>query len=445
MRTLTQDVDTEKGPPVAITLHHVALAVLVALAGQILAAATVDTPIGLSGIAHTHLFLAGFVGVTIMGAMTQFVPVWSGVGLYSQRLSAVEAWLVVAGLIGFVASMLTAELTMLHVAGTLLVAGIWVFVYNIARTLWRARPLDITEWHFAIALLAFFVLTILGYLLSLDYTQPLFVDRAITRTGVASAHVTVAVFGAFLTTVIGALYQLGEMFTQADDDRLDRLVQRGELVAYPFGVAALALGRLLSQATVARIGVVFVTGSIAIVGLYLARKLFRARTEISTVLRRYAVVAVAMVTWAGLTLPAWLAEPTNRLTVLGTPASEPVLLVGVLGFVVIGTLYHIVPFLVWLETYSDRIGYEPVPMVEDLYDSRLAGADLVVLLAGVLVQAVSGVIDVGSTIELAGVVAIGAGFVIVALNLALTVRHHGPHSLSGLLLPSLSAGPAEDA
>ncbi|WP_136688695.1 heme-copper oxidase family protein [Halorhabdus amylolytica] len=445
MRTLTQEVDTDRGPPLAVTLQHVLLAVALALAGQLLAAATVGNPIGLSGIAVSHLFLAGFVGITIMGAMTQFVPVWSGVALHSQRLAALEAWLVAAGLAGFVASMVAAELTLLHVAGTLLVAGIWVFVYNVARTLWQARPLDVTEAHFVIALAAFLVLTVLGYLLSLDFTQPLFTGVSVTRPAVASAHATVAVFGAFVTTVFGALYQLGEMFTQADDDRLDVVIQRVELLAYPVGVLALATGRLLGHATTARVGVVLVTGAVALVGVYLARKLYRMRTELSTVLVRYAVVAVAMVAWAAVTLPAWLAEPANRLTVLGTVASEPILLVGVFGFVVVGTLYHIVPFLVWLETYSDRIGYESVPMVEDLYDTRLARVDLLLLFAGTLLGAVAGAIEVPAAVELAGPIAVGLGLAVVAVNLGLVVARHGPLSPRGLLIPPLSTERSEDA
>ena len=435
MRTLTQDVDTDQGPPLAVTLHHVALAVALALASQLLAVTTVGNPVGLSEIAIAHLLLAGFVGVTIMGAMTQFIPVWSGVPLHSGRLAAVEAWLVTVGLAGFVASMVAAELTLLHVAGTLLVAGLWMFVYNVARTLWRARPLDVTERHFAIALGAFIVLTVLGYLLSLDFTQPLFAGVSITRPAVASAHATVAVFGAFLTTVFGALYQLGEMFTQADDDRPDRLARRIELLGYPIGVAALTVGRLLGHAAVARIGVVLVIGSITLVGGYLARKLYRARAEISTVLVRYAVVSAAMIAWAALTLPAWLAEPTNRLTVLGTPASEPILVVGVLGFVVVGTLYHIVPFLIWLETYSDRIGYESVPMVDDLYDPRLARADFFLLLVGTGLNAVVGAIKVPVAVELLGALAVGTGFAVAAANFGLVVARHGSFSPGGFLVP----------
>jgi hypothetical protein len=445
MRTLTQEVETERGPPLAVTLQHVVLAVALALAGQLLSAATVGGSVGLSDIAVNHLFLAGFVGVTIMGAMTQFVPVWSGVALHSQRLGALQAPLVAAGLVGFVASMVAAELSLLHVAGTFLVAGIWVFVYNVARTLWHARPFDVTEIHFALALGAFVVLTVLGYLLSLDFTQPLFAGLSITRTGVAGAHVTVAVFGAFAMTVIGALYQLGEMFTQADDDRFDRILQRVEIVAFPLGVAALAVGRLLGHVTIGLIGVVLVIGSIALVGGYLARKLYRMQTDVSTVLVRYAVVAAAMIAWAALTLPSWLAAPTDRLTALGTPASEPILLVGVFGFVVVGTLYHIVPFLVWLEAYSDRIGYESVPMVEDLYDHRLAHVDFLALLAGTILGAVSGALGGPQSIELAAALAVGAGFAVAGGNLTMTIYHHGPTSLGAVLLPSLSPEPTEDA
>ncbi|WP_158855620.1 hypothetical protein [Halorhabdus sp. CUG00001] len=444
MRAITDDVDTDRGPPVAVPLQHVLLAVALLLVGQLLASATVTEPVGLSELALRHLFLAGFVGVTIMGAMTQFVPVWSGVSLYSRRLSVLQVWLVVAGLLGFVAAFLTVELAMLHVAGTLLVAGFWVFVYNVARTLARARPFDVTEIHFVIALGAFLVLTLLGYLLSLDYTMVLFGDLAITRVGVASAHATIAVFGAVLLTVVGALYQLAEMFTQADDDRVDRAIKRVELLAYPVGVGLLSVGRLLGETVLAQVGVVLVVGSLALVGVFLARKLLRAQTELSPVLLRYAVVAVALFGWAALTLPTWLADPTDRLTVLGSAASEPLLLLGVLGFVVFGTLYHIVPFLIWVRTYSDKIGYEPVPMVEEMYDPRLARADFVLLLAGTIGQVAVAAVDAPTIALQAATLLFGAGVAVLAVNLTLTVHRHSTHSLVSLLWPSLSLGSDAD-
>jgi len=52
------------------------------------------------------------------------------------------------------------------------------------------------------------------------------------------------------------------------------------------------------------------------------------------------------------------------------------------GFVVVGSLYHVVPFIVWLDRYADRVGLERVPAIDDLYDARVATVDLAATLGG---------------------------------------------------------------
>jgi hypothetical protein len=83
-----------------------------------------------------------------------------------------------------------------------------------------------------------------------------------------------------------------------------------------------------------------------------------------------------------LTLPAWLSDPLAPNATFGAPRASHLLLVGVVGFVVLGTLYHVVPFIVWVHRYSDQLGYEAVPMIDDLYSDRLAAVDLAFLGVG---------------------------------------------------------------
>jgi hypothetical protein len=111
------------------------------------------------------------------------------------------------------------------------------------------------------------------------------------------------------------------------------------------------------------------------------------------------------------------------------------LLVGTVGVVVLGTLYHAVPFLVWLERYADHLGLEAVPGVEDLYDDRLATADLCLLLAGVAGLTAAGALGLGSRVEAAAWVAVLASGGVAAVNLGSAVRRHAtasPRSLLGV-------------
>ncbi|WP_251330900.1 hypothetical protein [Haloplanus pelagicus] len=429
MSTVPADVDTDRQPPLAIPLWHfvIALAFLLVGTGVGLGDALGLVP-GLARLAHLHLLLVGFVCLTIAGAMTQFVPVWSGTALHSRRLARAQLWLVGGGLLGLAAGFLSNRLAVLPPAGALVLLGFWTLAYNVGRTLAAARPLDVTERHFAVALGCFVALTPLGLLLATGFVSPVFDSLPVTRGGVVGAHATLAVFGAVLTTVFGALYQLVPMFGQTELDGLDRRLQRVETVAYPVSVVLLALARLVGSAPLARVGAVLLLTSVLAFILVLARLLADARAARTPMLVRYALLVPTALAWAALTVPAWLRAPLDATTRLGAPDAGHLLALTLL-FVLVGTLYHVVPFLVWVHRYSDRLGFEDVPMIDDLYDGRLARADLY-LVAGGGALLVAGDLFARPGLVVVGGGALGLGLVTVAANLSLVIWRHAP-GLSG--------------
>jgi hypothetical protein len=451
-------VDTDRQPPMTIPLRHFLVGLGFLLLGVGLGVGLVaGDPPGRAGLAHVHLLLVGWVCVTIMGAMTQFVPVWSGVALHARRLAAWQLPPVAVGLLGFVGCLLAGRPAWTPLFGLLMLAGFWTFVYNVGRTLLvvarrgggersgagrLAGPLaalDVTERHFAVALGFFLLLTALGVLLAVDFAVPVFEPLGLARSDVVAAHATLAVFGAVLTTVLGALYQLGTMFTQTELHGVDVPLQRVETVAYPLGVVALAAGRLAGVAELASAGGLLVVAGIAAVAVVLARKLLEMRVAWTPMHRRYAVVAGAMLLWAALTVPAWLTAPLSPAARLGPPGAGHLLALGVVGFVVLGTLYHVVPFVVWVHRYSDRLGFETVPMIDDLYDDRVALLDLAAFAAGtgllVGAELLAGRVDAGlldAARPVAGAL-LAAGAVLFVGNVLLVVRRHSPHPLPRLL------------
>ena len=433
MSALTTDLDTDGGPPMRVPLRHflVALGVLVvaAVAGiaTLVGAGTAWLP-----LAALHLALAGWVCLTIMGAMTQFIPVWSGVELYSRRLATLQLWLVAAGLLGFATVLTLGELRLTPLFGTLMLAGFWCFAYNIGRTLWRCDSLDITEFHFALAVGALVLVTSLGVLLAVDFTAPLFTATGLSRLTVRATHATLAGFGVVLLTVIGALYQLATMFTQTEIHGIDRHLQRFEAVGYPLGVAALAGGRLFELAWLATGGGLLVSTTLVGVAILLARRLIETQVPWTPMCSRYAVVAAALAGWAVLAVRTWLTTPLADAALFGAPRTGVLLGLGVVGFVIVGTLYHIVPFIVWVDRYSDRLGYEPVPMIDDLYSDRLAAVDFGLLTTGT--AAVVGGNGLGiESILVAGSGLLIAGVGVFAANMLLVLRAHSPDPLSVIL------------
>ncbi|WP_179264311.1 hypothetical protein [Haloterrigena sp. YPL8] len=424
----------------AIPLGHFVLALgflVVGVGGGTVMAVT--TLPGLSGLAHLHVLLVGWIAVTILGAMTQFVPVWSGVTIHSRRLALAQLWLVTGGLAGFAAALLAGALAWLPVGGVLMLAGIWTFVYNVGRTIARARPYDFTERHFVFALACFGLVAPLGLLLALDFTTPVFGSLGISRFEVHLSHATIALYGALLATVVGALFQLTQMFTQSEPDRFDEALLRLEQLCFPGGIALLALGRGLTLETLARVGAVGLLLGLAAFALVIARLLARATVDRSPMLARYRVVAASMLAWVALAGPTWWANSIGYGSLFGHPDGRGLLLFGVFGFVVIGSLYHIVPFIIWIERYSDRLGFERVPMIDDLYDDRLERADFwatVVGFGGLSAGPLIGLPTVAMTAS-SVVAAVGVGLFVA--NVLVTIHRHGPGGIAGVLATALES------
>jgi hypothetical protein len=80
-------------------------------------------------------------------------------------------------------------------------------------------------------------------------------------------------------------------------------------------------------------------------------------------------------------------------------------LIGVVSNVIIGAIYHILPFLVWWETYAGKVGLERVPLLKELFNEPFANfsfyawnISLWVMVAGFLftqyyVVAIAGVVE----------------------------------------------------
>jgi len=430
MSAIPGNLETDKQPPMTLPLRHFVVALGLLLAGLGLGlGGALDALPGMATLAHVHVLLAGWVCVTIMGAMTQFVPVWSGVSLHSRRLAAAQLWLVVAGLVGFVYALATLRFQLLAAGGAVMLLGFWVFVYNIARTLPPLGRFDVTEGHFALALASFVLATAFGVSLAADFAWPFLFEYGLARNAVVGAHVTLAVFGGVLATVIGALYQLATMFTQTDIAGVDARLQQVELLAYPLGLVALAGGRLFEVVPLATAGGLLLALSLALVGVILARRLAETQVEWTPMLSRYAVVAAAVLAWAALAARAWLVDPLARDALLGSPGAVHLLTLGVIGFVVVGTLYHIVPFIIWIHRYSDLLGYEQVPMIDDLYSSRLAAVDFGCLLASLLVLVASAWFGLPTIAVLAGGALGLLGALVFVANMLLVVHEHSPATL----------------
>jgi hypothetical protein len=438
MGAIPGNIETDQQPPMTLPLRHFVVGLGFLLGGTLVGIGiVVDAIPGLGTLAHVHLLLAGWICITIMGAMTQFVPVWSGATLHSRRLASAQLTLVVVGLVGFVTGLVLNSLAWLIPFGGLMLAGFWTFVYNIGRTLRSLDSYDVTERHFLLSLGFFAVLTVLGFFLALDFTRPVFAHVAVNRPNVVAMHATIAVFGAILTTVYGALYQLGTMFTQTEIHGIDEYLQPIEEIGHPVGVVLLGVGRVLDAVLVAQVGAMLILAAALAFSTILGRKLYEMQVAWTPMHTRYAIVVPGLAAWALVTIPAWLQTPTATEHLFGTTGAVHLFVLGTIGFVVLGTLYHIIPFIIWVHRYSDLLGLEDVPMIDDLYDSRIAATDATLLVSGTLVLVASEWFQLSSIFQIIGGGLVSLGIVVFTANMIFVIRDHSPHSLGRILFGSL--------
>lgn len=417
-------LDTEAGPPLGLPLRFFLVGLVFLLAATLLGVVdAMGLAPGLASIAHVHLLVAGWACLTILGAMTQFVPTWSGGVLRHARLVNVAFYLVALGITGLVLGFSAEAMSLLPLFGTLAATGFWLFMLAMGRTLLDVRPWDTTEAHFALALAYLALVPLFGLLLALDFTTGLLKTGSLTHSGVLGAHATLAVFGIVLTTILGALVQLATMFTQTELTGIDLPLLRIEQTAYPLGVVLLASGRLFSSPLPARVGIGLLGAGLVAFAVVLTRRLVGATVDYTPMHSRYGIVAIAFVAWVALAAPRIFASPLRRVYLFGGTGGRTVLLVGVVVFTILGTLYHVIPFLVWLDRYADRVGLEPVPAIDDLYVGSLATLDFTLTTSG-LVAMVAGELLATPQVRLVGTGLFFTGVLVAVANMVgVVVRH----------------------
>ncbi|WP_277555989.1 hypothetical protein [Halobaculum limi] len=419
----------ERGPAAAVTVRSAGLAGLVALAwAATLAAERADVVAGTSAAAANHLLFAGVACTAIAAAVPKFVAVWSDAPLRWPRAARLAAPLVAAGAAGVALGLLTAHVTVLAAGGVTLAVGLWTLAAATLRTLLPVRPWDATERCLAAGTTALAVGSLAGVTLAAGRTTGTASAWGVTVVDLATAHATLVVIGGVLTVAYGGVFQLSAMLTGASETDAETRLQHAVSVVHPVAATALAGGRVVGMEAVALVGGLTVAAVACVVGGLVARRLWRG-TESSAATRRYWGFAAGTPLWGGLAALTWVRAPLTRGGVLGGAVAE-VVLWGAVGLLVVGSLYHVVPFLVWLDTYADRIGLEPVPAVEDLYVAGIERVDGWAFALGIGCLAVargSGWASLGTVgVTLAGVAVVG-----FVANLAVVVHDHASWDLVG--------------
>lgn len=417
---------TDTAPPLALPLTFM----LSGLGG--LLAALLDLVTHLSALlgfaygdpailAATHFLTLGFVSMVMMGALYQLVPVVLNVRLASVRLGALHYALFLPGVALLVSGFWGAGLPVLITGGSLVVVSVGVFLYNMGRTLRRARRWDLPGWYVATSLGYLALTVILGWLLAFNFVHPF-----LPVLSALPVHLTVGGIGWFTLTLMGVSYKLLPMFS------LTHAKPRYGWHAYTainVAVWAMGVGSWWSE--------LFVVGAVLSAFLGLSWYLMDMRRLWAKRLRRKADPPV----YLALTGAVMGLVTAVLVAVTGLTGWMPILpfflfFFGWLGLSILGYLQKIIPFLVWLHRYAADIGTRPVPHMRDIWPEAWSWRIGAVYLAGLLTAGaglattVPMLSAIGLVLMMGGVITLVAVVVRILTSADAAPAHHPAEGVS---------------
>lgn len=321
-----------------------------------------------------HTIAIGWLSFLICGALFQFVPVLIAHPLHSDSVPLAAYVFLVAGLAGLLAGFLQLAgilkftPSLLPWGASALGIGFLFVLYNLAVTMWEARPIPLQAQFVVVALVSLVAVAAFGITFSFGLsgsTQSALVME-ITALGLP-LHIIAALGGWLTFTAMGVSYRLLAMFMLAPE-----LHGKRPHASFWLGTAALAiavlggLALLLSDMPLTAALLVAAALAVASVGLYgadtvyLYKKRKRPKIELNSRMAGYALASLAA---TGVLLVALLAigRFTDEIGAFIFLAAF-----GWLGGLGLAMLYKITAFLSWLECYGPLLGKMPTPRVQDL-------------------------------------------------------------------------------
>ncbi len=298
----------------------------------------------------------GWVSLPVMGAFYQFFPTLQGQDLHMERWTFVQYGFVNLGLLGMLGSLLVNNSAALGIFTTVYALGAFLLGFILLAGNLTPSKMTLT--------LRFYVTAVIYFLAGVTILTLNTLGLAALGRPVVSHLVLI---GWAVMAIYGAQYIMVPML------QLKTLVwERVANVQYyvaNLGVLGLAWG--------------FVGGGLPVIvagGImeFLAIILF------VTVILRSITTGPSRIAKMDLSVMYFLAGNSYLILValLGIataifPLNLRIVhinlaLIGVLTNTIIGAMYHILPFLVWWETYAGKVGLEKVPLLKDLFNESFA-------------------------------------------------------------------------
>ena len=361
-------------------------------------------------LSWTHLFLLGFVMMTIFGAMAQLIPVTLEVGHFSVEFYYIIYPLLLIGTLLMAFGFLYNS-SLLPYGGILVLISMFVFLVEIFLTMKKVKIFTNVIKSILVSNIFLFIGVIIGIIMALTYAGQ--INTNINE--LLKAHVFSVVLGYIIITIMALSLVLLPMFGLSHNFSQKPL--NNAVIIMTVAVSFVILSGVFSIPILDKIGYVLSVSSLCIYfyQVYLIYKT-RARKEndIYIISLFFSFISFLVSIILGYLYIFLDYEP-----LLFTAAW--LLVSGFVAFVIIGHLYKIVPFLVWFEKFSPLVGKQKVPMLADMVPVRDANYQFIFASVGVVISTI-GLLFMSDEIFKAGASFICVGSVFLLKNLLFMIR-----------------------
>ncbi len=316
-------------------------------------------------LALTHLMTLGFLGLAMLGAMFQMLPVVAGAPISRANSVSLGVFgLLVPGVLTLASGFLLVSPELIRLAMGLLGSGFTLFILAVAVSLKRAAN-NPTSRGMRFAVLALTVTATFGLVLASNYGWGWWIAN---RIQITSIHLAWGLLGWVGVLVVSVSYQVVPMFqlTPAYPKPLSAWLPPGLFVLLLLWTA-FTLGNMEALVPVAGGAIALAFALYAGVTLRLQTQRRRKISDVTLLFWRYGMAALLLV------LTLWLAgQAVPQLDNWpGYPFLLGMLFIG--GFVVSvvnGMLYKILPFLIWFHLQSRLTGIAKIPNMKEILPEK---------------------------------------------------------------------------
>ncbi len=359
-------------------------------------------------LALTHTVTLGWITMTIMGASFHLLPMVLERRIWSERLAALQFWLMAVGIAGMVGHFAISGWSGFLWAAGLVALGVLCYLVNMAMSL---RPLprrSATLQLLVLALAGLLATLVFGLLLALNRNWPFLPGQLF---GTLYAHFHLAWLGWVSSMILGVAARLLPIFLMAGEPK--GWETGAQVWGLALGVPGLTLGLLAESRLlpIASIALAAAAGAFVAQTLGMVRR--RRRAQLDWGLRFVLTGATLLAPTAGLGLGF-------AFGLIGSPnLATAYAVLGLGGFTsltIAGMLLKIVPLLAWYRVYGDRVGREQVPTPDQLSSPSAERLSYWLLTGGVIGLSVAVATASAPGIRLAGLV-LAAGAAIFSATL----------------------------